>query len=146
MGSRTIRIFIGTLDIQRVYDVNPPGATDLVCSRRVLLTISFFGNPQFQTYLLTAYFGSTQANWSMVTGFEYATERHEIKRLGDPLHNTAFAGKTFIILNWGGQRAPRPLQQALGVGFLHPVDSRARRRCEVGEAKFPSSGAHLFSG
>jgi hypothetical protein len=30
LGSRTIRVFIGTLDIKHVYDVNPPGATELV--------------------------------------------------------------------------------------------------------------------
>jgi hypothetical protein len=30
LGSRTIRVFIGTLDIKQVYDVNPPGATELV--------------------------------------------------------------------------------------------------------------------
>src|SRR5262245_52272732 len=110
LGSRTIRLYIGTLDIHHVYDVNPPGATELVQTARSPAYDKLFRDPRFQTYLLTAYStGDTGANWvDGYTDSEYSVERDEIKRLGEYLLGASpFAGKTFIILNWEGDNALR---------------------------------------
>jgi hypothetical protein len=150
LGSRTIRIFIGTLDIQRVYDVNPPGATDLVQVAQSPAYDKLFRDSQFQTYLLTAYStGDIGANWvDGYTDSEYAVERDEIERLGEYLlNNPAFAGKTFIILNWEGDNALRGLSNKRSVWDSYTRWVRARAEgVKLARRNYPSSGAHLFSG
>jgi hypothetical protein len=97
LGSRTIRIFIGTLDIHHVYDVNPPGATELVQVAQSPAYDKLFRDPRFQTYLLTAYSaGDTGANWvDGYTDSEYAAERDEIKKFGEYLLNFALPATLF---------------------------------------------------
>ena len=48
LGSRTIRVYIGTLDIHHVYDVNPPGATELFQIAQSPAYDKLFRDPRFQ--------------------------------------------------------------------------------------------------
>jgi len=150
LGSRTIRVFIGTLDIQHVYDVNPPGATDLVQIAQSQAYDKLFRDPRFQTYLLTAYSASdTGANWvDGYTDSEYAAERDEMKKLGEYLlNNPAFASKTFIFLNWEGDNALRGLSNKRSVWDSYTRWVRARAEgVKLARRNYPSSGARLFSG
>jgi len=150
LGSRTIRVFIGTLDIQHVYDVNPPGATELVQIAQSPAYDKLFRDPRFQTYLLTAYSaGDTGANWvDGYTDSEYSVERDEIKKLGEYLLDApAFAGKTFIILNWEGDNALHGLSNKRSVWDSYTQWVRARAEgVKLAKRNHPSSAAHLFSG
>jgi hypothetical protein len=150
LGSRTIRVFIGTLDIHHVYDVNPPGATELVQIAQSQAYDKLFRDPRFQTYLLTAYSaGDTGANWlDGYTDSEYAAERDEMKKLGEYfLNNPAFASKTFIFLNWEGDNALRGLSNKRSVwdSYTRWVGARAEG-VKSARRNYPSSGARLFSG
>ncbi|MBO0726604.1 MAG: hypothetical protein J2P52_13460 [Blastocatellia bacterium] len=149
-GSRTIRVFIGTLDIKHVYDVNPPGATELVQIAKSPAYDKLFHDPRFQTYLLTAYStGDVGANWvDGYTDSEYGAERDEIKKLGEyMLGNPAFAGKTFIILNWEGDNALDGLSNRRSVWDHYTRWIRARAEgVKLAKRNYPSSGARLFSG
>jgi hypothetical protein len=150
LGSRTIRVFIGTLDIKHVYDVNPPGATELTQIAQSPAYDKLFRDPRFQTYLLTAYStGDVAANWvDGYTDSEYAAERDEIKKLGEYLlSNPAFAGKTFIILNWEGDNAIDGLSNRRSVWDHYTRWIRARAEgVKLAGRNYPSSSAHLFSG
>lgn len=150
LGSRTIRVYIGTLDIHHVYDVNPPGATELVQLAQSPAYDKLFRDPRFQTYLLTAYsVGDTAANWvDGYTDSEYAVERDEIKRLGEYLLGApAFAGKTFILLNWEGDNALRGISNRRSVWDYFTQWIRARAEgVKLARRNYPSSAAHLFSG
>lgn len=150
LGSRTIRVAIGTLDIHHVYDVNPPGATELVQIAQSPAYDKLFRDPRFQTYLLTAYSaGDTGGNWvDGYTDSEYAAERDEIKRLGEYLlGNPAFAGKTFIILNWEGDTALYGISNRRSVWDYYTQWIRARAEgVKLARRNYPSSAAHLFSG
>src|SRR5215475_10416335 len=149
-GSRTIRIFIGTLDIKHVYDVNPPGATELVQIAKSPAYDKLFHDPRFQTYLLTAYStGDVGANWvDGYTDSEYGAERDEIKKLGEYLlGNPAFAGKTFIIVNWEGDNALDGLSNRRPVWDHYTRWIRARAEgVKLAKRNYPSSGVRLFSG
>jgi hypothetical protein len=150
LGSRTIRVFIGTLDIKHVYDVNPPGATELVQIAQSPAYDKLFHDPRYQTYLLTAYStGDVAANWvDDFTDSEYGVERAEIKRLGEYLlGNPAFAGKTFIILNWEGDNALDGLSNRRSVWDYYTQWIRARAEgVRLARRNYPSSAARLFSG
>jgi len=150
LGSRTIRVFIGTPDIKHVYDVNPAGATELVQIAQSPAYDKLFRDPRFQTYLLTAYsIGDVGANW--VDGFtdsEYGVERDEIKKLGEYLLGApAFTGKTFIILNWEGDNAIDGLSNRRSVWDYYTQWIRARAEgVKLARLNYPSSAARLFSG
>ncbi|HEY8461012.1 MAG TPA: hypothetical protein VIM99_11560 [Blastocatellia bacterium] len=150
LGSRTIRVFIGSLDIKRVYDVNPPGAAELVQVAQSPAYDKLFRDPRFQTYLLTAYsYGDVGANWvDGYTDSEYGVERDEIKKLGEYLlRNPAFAGKTFIILNWEGDNALDGLSSRRSVWDHYTRWIRARAEgVKLARRNYPSSAARLFSG
>jgi len=150
LGSSTIRLYIGTLDIHHVYDVNPPGATELVQIAQSPAYDKLFRDPRFQTYLLTAYStGDTAANWvDGYTDSEYSVERDEIKRLGEYLLGAAaFAGKTFIILNWEGDNAIHGFSNKRSVWDSYTQWVRARAEgVKLARRNYPSSAAHLFSG
>jgi len=150
LGSRTIRVFIGTLDIKHVYDVNPLCATELVQIAQSPVYDKLFHDPRFQTYLLTAYsYGDVGANWvDGYTDSEYGVERDEIKRLGEYLlGNPTFAGKTFIILNWEGDNALDGLSNRRSVWDYYTQWIRARAEgVRLARLNYPSSAARLFSG
>ncbi|MBX3278612.1 MAG: hypothetical protein KF868_11475 [Acidobacteria bacterium] len=146
-GSRTIRVFIGPRD---VYSVNPPGVTDLADLAASTAYDRLFRDTRFTTYLLTAYsLADMRNNWADgFTPSEYASERDEIKRLSEYLlTNPAFAGKTFIILNWEGDNPMFRLshKQSIWDAFTAWIESRADGVRAARDA-VPQSTARVYSG
>jgi uncharacterized protein (TIGR03437 family) len=144
-GSRTIRVFIGA---RNDYRVNPPGAPDLLQIAQGQAYDRLFRDPRFRTYLLTAYSqGAGSGDWADgFTATEYAREREEIKRLGEYLlDNSAFANKTFIILNWEGDNAIASTKRADWDYYTNWIRARAEG-VKLARDRFPASSARLFSG
>ena len=83
----------------------------------------FFNNPNFNTYMLSAYSSGALGN-NFLDGFsdaEFQAERMELKRLGDYIltanRYSNFANKKFIILEWeGGHVQWYPWYRAEGSG------------------------------
>lgn len=146
-GSRTIRVFIGPRDI---YSANPPGVTDLAALAASPAYDRLFRDSRFTTYLLTAYsLPDIRNNWADgFTASEYALEQGEIKRLGGYLlQNSAFAGKTFIILNWEGDNPVFRLsdKQSIWDAFTAWIESRADG-VRAARSAVPESTVRIFSG
>ncbi len=147
LGSRTIRVYLGTRDI---YNVIPTGVTDLAQIAGSPAYDRLFNNPNFRTYLLTVYSDADQKN-SWLAGFtreEYEAERDEIRRLGEYLlGNPAFAGKVFIILNWEGDNAVKvnAANSAAWDDYKNWIESRADGVRDARRNR-PTSSAQLHSG
>ncbi len=150
VGSRTIRVAIGTRDDSNIYGVNPSGATELVQIAQSPAYDRLFRDERFQAYILTAYsLGDAESNWiNGYTESEYATERDEIQRLGEHLlSNPAYAGKTFIIMNWEGDNAVYGVANKRSGWDYYTNWIRARAEgVKLARQNFPSSKARLFSG
>jgi uncharacterized protein (TIGR03437 family) len=147
LGSRTIRVAVSTRDD---YQVNPAGDPDLVQIAKSPAYDKLFRDARFQTYMLTAYpRGSTEGNWADgYTQAEYAAERDEMKRLGDYLlGNAAFAGKTFILLNWEGDNAIffYANKQSIWDGYTDWIRARIEG-VKLARQANPASTAKLYSG
>ncbi|MGH9839218.1 MAG: hypothetical protein ACREEM_10580 [Blastocatellia bacterium] len=147
LGSRTIRVAISTRDD---YRVNPPGNPDLVDIAKSPAYDKLFRDARFQTYMLTAYpRGSADGNWA--DGYSQAesdAERDEIKRFGEYLlGNAAFAGKTFILLNWEGDNAIffYANKSSIWDGFTNWIRARVEG-VKLARQTNPSSAARLYSG
>lgn len=142
VGSRTIRVYMGPSDSYRVNPlVNQPGELYLKKIAASPAYDALFRDPRFRTYLLTV---------STSTGSEQtiAAVRKQIARLGEYLlSQSAYTGKTFILLNWEGDNA---------VGALPPgspkwddLIARTQARADgVRDARSrqPGSTAQLYSG
>lgn len=146
-GTRTIRIALPVTDI---YHVLPEGVTDLVEIARSPAFDKLLKDSRFDTILLTAYtLGDMSDNWS--DGFsavEYAAERDEFRRLGEYLLNEpAFAGKTFILLNWEGDNAILYYanKRSIWDAYVEWIRSRAEGIALAREAN-TSSAARIYSG
>lgn len=146
MGTRTIRVAISP---RNDYGVNPAGAVDLVDIARSPAYDKLFRDSRFQTILLTAYpKGAVEISWA--NGFtpqEYAAERDEIKRLGNYLlGQPAFAGKTFIIMNWEGDNAIyQPYRQSFWDDFTSWIKARAEG-VRLARESAPPGSTRLYSG
>ena len=142
VGSRTIRVIMGPDD---PYRVNPrSNAAGVGYLQRIAASPSFdalFRDPRFRTYVLTV---------SPSTGSDltFNAVRKQIGRLGDYLlSQPAYAGKTFILLNWEADNA---------VGALPPgspkwadLIGRTQARADgVRDARLrqPGSTVQLYSG
>ncbi len=150
LGSRTIRVAISTRDDYRVNPPGPAGDPDLVQIAKSPAYDKLFRDARFQTYLLTAFpRGSTMGNWNDgYTQAEYDAERDEIKRFGEYLlGNPAFAGKSFILLNWEGDNAIffYANKPSIWDGFTSWTRARVEG-VKLARQTHPSSAARLFSG
>jgi len=142
VGSRTIRVYMGPSDSYRVNPaVNEPGELYLQRIAASPAYDAFFRDPRFRTYLLTV---------STSTGSEQtiAAVRKQIARLGEYLlSQSAYTGKTFILLNWEGDNAvgaPPP-----GSSKWDDLIARTQARADgVRDARLrqPGSTAQLYSG
>ncbi len=142
IGSRTIRIYMGPADS---YQVNPPiNASGDRYLQRIAASPAYdalFGDPRFRTYLITVSISSNEPN-----GF--AAVRRQIARLGEHLlGEPAYAGKTFILLNWEGDNAvgPEPPGSPEWDEFISRTEARAQGVREA-RARRPGSSAQLYSG
>lgn len=105
LGARTIRIALAARDD---YRLNLPNNLELAQLAQLPAYDKVLRDPRFRTIMLTTYSrGALAGNWADgYTATEYETEREEIRRLGEYLlGNPAFAGKSFILLNWEGDNA-----------------------------------------
>ncbi len=146
-GTRTIRVFLGPRDI---YRLNPSGVSELSLLAATPAYAKLFTDPRFSTYLLTAYTYSSVANrWSDgFTAAEYALERAEIRRLGEYLlSNTAFTGKTFILLNWEGDNEMRDFadKESIWSSYRDSTEARADGVRDA-RAAVPASTTKIHSG
>jgi uncharacterized protein (TIGR03437 family) len=146
-GTKTIRVYIGARDI---YLVNPPGVTDLAALAASPAYDRLFRDSRFNTYLLTVYsLGGMRNNWA--DGYksaEYAEERNQIRRLGQYLlSNPAFAGKTFMLLNWEGDNAIMIFANKPSIwgGYIGWTEARAEG-VRLARAAVASSQTKLYSG
>lgn len=146
-GTRTIRVFIGARDI---YRLNPQGVTELAQLAATAPYVRLFSDPRFSTYTLTVYsYSSVQGGWT--DGFtvaESAAEREEIRRLGQYLlSNSAFTGKTFIILNWEGDNEIYGLadKQSAWESYRDLVEARAEG-VRAARAAVAGDAVKLYSG
>ncbi len=147
MGVRTIRIALTARDI---YLVNPQGKPDLTQIAQSPAFDKLLRDPRFQTIMITAYTrGDMANNWADgFTQAEYNAERDEIKKLGEYLlGNSAFANKTFIILNWESDNAIyyHANKRVVWDYFTNWIRARAEG-VKLARQSAPSSNAHLFSG
>lgn len=147
MGVSTIRIAMPATDI---YQVLPEGMTDLVDIAKSPAFDKLLRDPRFKTIMLTAYtLGDMAGNWS--DGFneqEYAAEVDEFRRLGEYLlTNPAFAGKTFILLNWEGDNAIyyHANKRTIWDAYTEWIRSRVEG-VRLARQTYQNSGARLFSG
>jgi hypothetical protein len=142
VGSRTIRVYMGPAD---PYQVNPPdnrpGAGYL---RQIAASPAYdglFRDPRFRTYLLTVS-TSTGSRRSI------AAVRNQIAGLGDYLlTQPAYAGKTFILLNWEGDNAigAEPPGSPQWDDFTGRTQARADAVRDA-RSRHPESSAQLYSG
>lgn len=146
-GTRTIRIALATRDD---YRLGLPDNLDLVQLAQLPAYDKVLRDARFRTMLLTTYSRADMvSNWADgYTSAEYETEREEIRRLGEYLlSNPAFAGKTFIILNWEGDNGISlwPNKRTVWDYFIQWIRARAEG-VKLARQKYPSSNAKLFSG
>jgi len=155
LGTRTIRIALVTRDD---YRLNTANNLDLVQLAQLPAYDKVLRDARFRTIMLTTYSrGDMASNWSDgYTQAEYDAERDEIRRLGEYLlGNPAFAGKTFIILNWEGDNAISlwPNKRTIWDAYTNWIRSRVEG-VKLARQKFPSghsadqsaNSAKLFSG
>lgn len=147
LGTRTIRIALATRDD---YRLGLSGDLDLVQLAQHLAYDRVLKDARFDTVMLTTYSrGAMASNWG--DGYsqpEYDAERDEIRRLGEYLlSDLAFAGKTFIILNWEGDNAMSlwPNKRTIWDSYTNWVRSRVEG-VKLARQKYPASSAKLFSG
>jgi hypothetical protein len=148
-GSRTIRIYLGPSQATS-YRLDLSVAATLVQIANHPSYHTLFTNPSFDIYLLTAYSKFDNANnWADgFTAAEYEAERAEIRGLCDYLLNeAAFAGKTFIILNWEGDNAIAPVRnkRIAWDAYKNWIQSRADG-VALARMDYPGSTIKLFSG
>lgn len=147
LGTRTIRIALATRDD---YRLGLSGNLDLVQLAQHPAYDRVLKDARFQTVMLTTYSrGAMASNWADgYTQTEYDTERDEIRRLGEYLlGNPAFAGKSFILLNWEGDNAMYLWANKRSVWdyFTNWIRSRVEG-VKLARQKFQSSSAKLYSG
>jgi hypothetical protein len=142
IGSRTIRVAMGPSDS---YQVNPADdTTDDLYLQRIAASPAYdalFRDPRFRTYLLTV---------STSTGSDrtFAAVRRQIARLGEALlAEPAYAGKTFILLNWEGDNAvgDEPPDSPEWAQVIGRTQARADGVRDA-RARQPASAAQLYSG
>ncbi|MEK7830234.1 MAG: hypothetical protein AAB401_04065, partial [Acidobacteriota bacterium] len=147
LGTRTIRIALATRDD---YRLGLSGNPDLVQLAQHPAYDRVLKDARFRTVMLTTYSrGDMVSNWSDgYTPAEYDAERDEIRRLGEYLlGNPAFAGKSFILLNWEGDNAMYLWADKRSVWDYFTSWIRARTDgVKLARQKFPSSSAKLYSG
>ncbi len=146
LGSRTIRVAISPRDD---YHVNPPGAINLVQIAQSPAYDKLFRDDRFRTFLLTTYTFGDHGSWTDgYTNSEYIAERDEIKGLCEYLlGEEAFAGKTFIILNWEGDNAISGESNKRSVWNYYTDWIRARAEgVKLASQNFPASDTRVFSG
>jgi hypothetical protein len=141
-GSRTIRVAMGPDD---PYRVNPrSNASSAGYLQRIAASPAYdalFRDQRFRTYLLTV---------STSTGSEqtFNAVRKQIARLGEYLlSQTAYTGKTFILLNWEGDNAigAQPLGSPLWDDLIGRTQARADGVRDA-RARQTGSSARLYSG
>ncbi len=158
IGSRTIRVYLGPSDS---YGANPKtNPKDDLYLRRIAASPEYdalFRDPRFRTYLLTVYtYAPVEQGGGWQDGFsstEYRDSKTQILRLGEYLlTRAAYAGKTFILLNWEGDNAlrpapgPTPAPPATATeGFTRWIQSRADG-VRLARSRRPNSSAQLYSG
>jgi hypothetical protein len=141
IGSRTIRVSLGPADS---YDVNPRITPDVLYLQRIAASPAYdalFRDPRFRTYLITV-FTSTGSQ----TPFKAV--RNQIARLGEHLlGEPAYAGKTFILLNWEGDNAigVEPPGSPEWDRLILRTEARADGVRDARERR-PQSSARLYSG
>lgn len=151
MGTRTIRITLATRDD---YRLGLPNNLDLVGLAQLPAYDKVLRDTRFKTVMLTTYSrGAMASNWADgYTQAEYEAERDEIRRLGEYLlSNPAFAGKTFILLNWEGDNAMASWPNKRTVWDYYVSWNRARvEAVKLARQKYPAgqsgNSAKLFSG
>ncbi len=147
LGTRTIRIALAARDD---YRLNLPDNLELAQLAQLPAYDKVLRDSRFRTILLTTYSrGAIAGNWADgYTTTEYETEREEIRRLGEYLlGNPAFAGKSFILLNWEGDNAMSLWANKRTVWDYYVGWTRARvDGVKLARQKFPSSSAQLYSG
>lgn len=141
IGSRTIRVSLGAADS---YDVNPKITPDVLYLQRIAASPAYdalFRDPRFRTYLLTV---------STSTGSQnpFKAVRNQIANLGEYLlGEPAYAGKTFILLNWEGDNAigEQPPGSPQWDNLIRRTEARAEGVRDA-RARQPRSSARLYSG
>jgi uncharacterized protein (TIGR03437 family) len=138
-GSKTIRVFVGPRDIYHLKSNGPASFGNLAQLAASPAYDKLFRDPRFSTYFLTAYtYSNLQNRWG--DGFsqtEYEAERSEIRTLGlYLLGNSAFAGKTFIVINWEGDNEiyGSTNKQSTWDSYLRSVEARAEGVRQAREA------------
>ena len=141
IGSRTIRIYLGPGDS---YDVNPRITPDVQYLQRTAASRSYdslFRDPRFRTYLLTVFTSTGSQS-------PYKAVRNQIARLGEYLlGEPAYAGKTFILLNWEGDNAigEVPPGSPQWDNLIRRTEARAAGVRDA-RTRRPQSSARLYSG
>ncbi|MEP7337140.1 MAG: hypothetical protein ABI977_05300 [Acidobacteriota bacterium] len=147
LGTRTIRITLATRDD---YRLGLPDNLDMAGLAQLPAYDKVLRDSRFKTVMLTTYSrGAIASNWADgYTPAEYDAERGEIRRLGEYLlSNPAFAGKTFILLNWEGDNAMAlwPNKRSIWDAYTNWIRSRVEG-VKLARQKYAASSAKLFSG
>ena len=141
IGSRTIRVSLGPADS---YDVNPQITPNVEYLQRIAASLSYdalFRDPRFRTYFLTVFTTTGSQN-------PYGAVRNQIADLGEYLlGEPAYAGKTFILLNWDGDNAigEQPPGSPQWDSLIRRTEARADGVRDA-RARQPRSSARLYSG
>jgi hypothetical protein len=145
LGSHTIRVEISPRDD---YGGVNGSATTLTAIAQRPAYRTLFSNPNFTTFLLTAYTQSDlNSNWSNgFTSSEQNAERKEIAALGNYLLST-YSNKNFIILQWEGDNAMSSLRTNTTAwnGYTAWIQSRVNGVTDA-RAQRPSSASKIYSG
>jgi hypothetical protein len=144
LGSHTIRVAISPRDD---YGVNGTATTLTAIAQRPAYR-TLFSNPNFTTFLLTAYTqNDLNSNWSDgFTSSEQSSERSAIAALGNHLLAT-YSNKNFIILQWEGDNAMYSYRTSTTAwtGYTSWIKSRVNGVLDA-RAQRPSSTSKIYSG